>query len=143
MKSISVTIAIILLVQPVKIPASYWRLASKWTIYNITSENGAKFDRSAVKEYKSKELPLDTMQQFLSDLKMIPSEKSNYAAWMGDYYISCTLRDTIRFLRLSRYGGFFVDLNTGQYYEISLQKRTDWHLFLVDQFGAAKNMSYQ
>jgi len=143
MSSIPVILSILLVVQPVKIPASDWRLASKWTIYNITSENGGKFDRSAVKDYQFKVLPLDTMRRFLIDLTIIPTEKSNYAAWMGDYFVSCTLKDTVRFLRFSRYGGFFVDLNTGQYYEIPLEKRTDWHLFLVDQFGAVKNMSHR
>ena len=142
MKSILIIISLILVIQPVKIPASDWKLASKWTIYNITSENGTKFDRAAMKEYQFKAMPLDTMREFLVGLAPIPREKSNYAAWMGDYYVSCLLRDTVRFLRLSRYGGFFVDLNTGQYYEIPLEKRTDWHLFLVDQFGAVKNMSH-
>jgi hypothetical protein len=138
-KTFSIILSFIFLVKPVPIPPEEWLSATHWTMYSITTANGAKFDRLAVKDYHSKMLDLDTMRQFLEGLTIIPHEKSEYAVWMGDYYVSCVLKDTMRIIRVSRYGGFFVDLDTGQYYEIPGEKRSAWHLFLVKQFGALKN----
>ena len=139
MKTLCIILSFLFQIEVVTNIPKNWLIATHWTIYSVTFENGDHFDRSAIKEYRSKELNLDTMRQFLNGCTIIPHEKSDFAVWMGDYYASCILNDTMRFIRLSRYGGFFVDLDSGQYYEIPAGKRSAWHFFLVKQFGALKN----
>jgi hypothetical protein len=143
MKTLFIILSFMFFAKVAVMPPEDWMSATHWTLYSVSSDNGGKFDRSAVKDYRTGDLSLDTMRQFLQGFTIIPHEKSEYAVWMGDYYISCVLKESIKFMRVSRYGGFFVDLDAGQYYEIPLEKRSAWHLFLVKNFGALKEFNKQ
>jgi hypothetical protein len=76
------------------------------------------------------------MRYYLAEVSLIPPDRSNGAVWMGDYWVSCQIQARQMHLRISRYGGFFEDVQTGTYYEIPMELRASWHLFLTHQLLA-------
>jgi len=57
---------------------------------------------------------------------VIPQAKSAGAVWMGSYWVSYLTDSHPHLLKISSYGGFFVDWNTGDYYELPIWERQNW-----------------
>jgi hypothetical protein len=116
-----------------------WQNASDWRLYKFTTSQGRQFSRDSLHFYGYHPLSIDSLQYYLHGATLIPSEKTTGAAWMGDYWASCKLNDTLKIIRISRYGGFFVDLDSDHYYEIPLSFRASWHEYINRQYLAFRN----
>ena|ERR1700761_2811248 len=103
-----------------------WSKGIQWKMYEFSSDKGDPISLKAIQSSVSMVLNQDTVGYYMQHTSAIPSELSNNAAWMGDHFASCRLGDTILYVRLSRYGGFFMNLSDGKYYEIPVELRADW-----------------
>lgn len=113
-----------------------WKSADKWKMYYHSSLKNMQFQPDSVRFYESRSLDVDSMKYYLAAVSVIPAERSSGAVWMGDYWVSCQLNEQTKYLRVSRYGGFFEDIEKELYYEIPMELRTTWHLFLTHQLLA-------
>ena len=111
-----------------------WSNTSDWRLYKANSDNGGQFNAQSSDTGYFIGLRPDSVQYFLTGFKIIPADRSDGIMWQGDFYASCKMDGHIRFLRISRYGGFFLDLKSNLYYEIPMEKRAEWHLFLTKSF---------
>jgi hypothetical protein len=111
-----------------------WAGTSNWKLYDVTTKVNQLFDRDSIAFYRSEPLAVDSIKFYLSQVTLIDSSRSAGAIWMGDYWVSCEYRGKFKIVRLSRYGGFFMDWDTGNYFEIPIDKRGMWHQYLIHQF---------
>ena len=115
-----------------------WEKTADWRLYNVSTSRATQFNPDSVAYYKYTSIPTDTIHHYLSDLIQIPLDQTQGIAWMGDYWATCNFQDSLRFLRISRYGGFFEDMRSGIYFEIPINLRSTWQLYLTHAFILAK-----
>jgi hypothetical protein len=51
---------------------------------------------------------------------------------MGSFWVSYIANHGVHLLRVSRYGGFFMDENDGSYYELPVWETPQWLGFFTD-----------
>jgi hypothetical protein len=103
-----------------------WLRGKNWRLYNVGETDLTKQNPDTLKNFKSIYLSEDTVIHYLKDATVVPSEKSKGAVWMGSYWVSYNADSHIYLLKISYYGGFFVDANTGVYYELPVWERQNW-----------------
>src|SRR5215469_8933839 len=94
-----------------------WVKATDWRLYDVSTSRTKQFNPDSITYYKYTCIPADTISYYLNDVTQIPTDQTQGIAWMGDYWVTCKWQDSLRFLRISRYGGFFEDMRTGLYNE--------------------------
>jgi hypothetical protein len=111
-----------------------WSNASKWKLYSTFPRNLDTLSKDSLSTYPSVELDNDTIAQFLSTVAVIPKERTIGARWMGaPYWVSYEAAGSIYILKVSTYGGFFVDGNDGLYYELPIEERGQWLSYFSHQ----------
>ena len=103
-----------------------WNNAFKWRLYSTSPRNLDTLSKDSLSMYPSVELNKDTIGQFLNTATPIPSERTSGAVWMGTYWVSYQVGKSVFLLKVSKYGGFFVDGNDGLYYELPMEERRSW-----------------
>jgi len=111
-----------------------WNNTSNWKLYDVTTRVNQYFERDSIPFYQSEPLPTDSVKYYLNQARSIDSSRSAGAVWMGDFWASCEYGGKLKIVRLSRYGGFFMDWDTGNYFEIPIDQRGPWHQYLTQQF---------
>ena len=106
-----------------------WQKADKWKIYNVGSRVGLTCSLDSLQNFKSIDLNIDTMRQFLAGVGAWP--KNQNSLWMGLYVLSCDLEGKKRKIIASTTGGFFYDDTSGRYYQLSEEKRSAWFDYLT------------
>jgi len=129
-------ISILLLIKSASAQIPRWEKAVDWRIYNVSTSRARQFFPDSIGYYKYISIPGDTIYYYLNHLQQIPTTKTQGIAWMGDYWATCKWQDSLRFLRISRYGGFFEDMSSGLYYELPSDLRPSWQQYLTHQFLA-------
>ena len=111
-----------------------WNNASKWKLYSTFPRNLDTLSKDSLSTYPSVELDNDTIAQFLSSATVIPKERTIGARWMGSpYWVSYEAVGSIYILKVSTYGGFFVDGSDGLYYELPIAQRIPWLNYFSNQ----------
>jgi hypothetical protein len=111
---------------------SKWSNASKWKLYSTFPRNLDTLSKDSLSTYPSIELNNDTIAQFLCTAALIPKERTIGAVWMGaPYWVSYEAGGSVHTLKVSTYGGFFIDGNDGLYYELTMAQRRPW----IDYFS--------
>jgi len=103
-----------------------WLKGKNWQLYNVGENDATGENPDSLKYFKSVYLSEDTLMRYLRDATIVPSEKTKGAVWMGSYWVSYKADAHLYLLRISYYGGFFVDVNTGVYYELPVEERQNW-----------------
>ena len=103
-----------------------WHNTTKWKLYSTSPRNLDTLSKDSLSTYPSVELNQDTISQFLNTATSIPSERTNGAVWMGIYWVSYQVGQSVYMFKVSKYGGFFVDGNDGLYYELPIEERGQW-----------------
>jgi hypothetical protein len=103
-----------------------WLKGKNWQLYNAGENDITKENFDSLKNLKSVYLSEDTLIHYLKDATVIPTEKTKGAVWMGAYWVSYKTDTHLYLLKISYYGGFFVDENTGIYYELPVWERQNW-----------------
>jgi|SRR6185437_2842916 len=111
-----------------------WQQASNWRLYD-TIGSADHFTIDSLNNYRYINLDQASMRGFLINDSLLPSERTKNAVWMGFYRVSCRIADKTKILIVSRYGGFFADLATRQYYQIPISQISDWNAYLDTQFS--------
>jgi hypothetical protein len=112
----------------------HWGSTTNWKLYEVNSDGGRRFNPISNDTSRFVLLPADSVAYFITGAVLLPPERSQGIYWMGDFYASCEAETRRKLLRLSRYGGFFVDVETNSYFEIPMEKRSRWHSFLVNEY---------
>ena len=120
--------------------AQNWQNSSHWKMYDITTTRTKRFHRDSLPYYRALELKNDSMRSYLTQIRGIPPNESVGTAWMGDYWLTCNIDSTTKVLRVSRYGGFFVDFGTGLYYELPEDQHRSWQRYLNDRYIAVRQL---
>jgi len=115
-----------------------WDGATEWRLYNISTSRSKEFYPDSISYYKYISINGDTIQRYFNAIHQIPANQTQGIAWMGDYWASFNFRDSLKIIRVSRYGGFFQDMQTGLYYEIPIDMRASWQLYFTHLFLAVK-----
>lgn len=116
-----------------------WNNSTKWKLYLVHRSNDEVFSKESLLSCKSILLERDSLLSYLVPATGIDSNRSSGAVWMGEYWVSFDLKDSVKILRVSRYGGFFVDVDSGAYYEIPLGQRSSWYQFLTREYMKMEN----
>jgi hypothetical protein len=104
-----------------------WNNTTKWKLYSTSPRNLDTLSKDSLSTYSFVELNKDTIGQFLSTATTIPRERTIGAVWMGaPYWVSYEAGGSVYILKVSTYGGFFVDGNDGLYYELPMAERRPW-----------------
>ena len=82
-----------------------WNNTTKWKLYSTSPRNLDTLSKDSLSTYPSVELNKDTIGQFLSTATPIPSERTIDAIWMGIYWVSYQVNQSIYILKVSKYGG--------------------------------------
>jgi hypothetical protein len=110
-----------------------WEKASAWRLYFWGSQNDPP-NKDSIAEYKSAVLETDTMKYYMHLAVAIDTNRSAGANWMGEYWGSCKYLQKVRLIRISRYGGFFRDEDSGLYYELPIDLRSAWYGYLNNRY---------
>jgi hypothetical protein len=103
-----------------------WSNAYNWKLYSTSPRNLDTLPKDSLSKYPFSELNKDTIDQFLRAATPIPIERTKGAVWMGVYWVSYQIGSSLCILKVSKYGGFFVDENDGLYYELPVEERQQW-----------------
>ncbi len=109
-----------------------WKNTKHWKLYNIFDNAAFRYPVDSLSFFKS--LPLDdsTIKRFFSSATIWPKDKASL--WMGLFTASFETGDSkTRKIIISTYGGFFYDSAEKRYYELPLELRKEWYLFINDQ----------
>lgn len=117
----------------------HWNEAADWKLYDVSTSRTRQFYSDSISYYKYANIPSDRIRFYLSAVHTIAVDQTAGIVWMGDYWATCKWHDTVRILRLSRYAGFFEDMRTGIYYEIPIEFRSSWQLYLTQTYLFAKH----
>lgn len=134
MKTLCTIVGIFLLISSGTGQTINWSIASEWKLYDVTTRVNQFFEKDSIPFYQSEPLLADSVKYYLSQARPIDSSRSAGAIWMGDYWVSCQYDGKLKIVRLSRYGGFFMDWESGNYFEIPIDQRGMWHQYLIQQF---------
>jgi hypothetical protein len=107
-----------------------WIKGKNWRLYDVGNREIGDLRSDTLDRLPSAALSDDTLLSYLKDASMIPREKSAGAVWMGSYWVSYLNGSHPHLLKVSSYGGFFVDWNTGDYYELPIWERQSWLTYL-------------
>jgi hypothetical protein len=110
-----------------------WQNATNWRLFDTISRSN-RFNKDSLNFYRYALLDNLTMQRLLTNTDTLPSTAQG-AAWMGFYRISCTIHDTTRLLFVSKYGGFFADVDTKQYFQIPIDNVREWNAYFDSKFS--------
>jgi len=106
-----------------------WQKSSNWKMYKISGDKGLGYSADALSEFPFIEMNADTILHFARQASILPKDK--YYVWMGAYYVTCLVNDTIHKVDISVHGGFFYDERTKRYYQLPMNMRTDWMDWLI------------
>jgi len=85
-----------------------WKETKNWRLYDIQDKRAFNYPIDSLSNFKSTPLNSDNMLPFLSNVSLIPIERT--PLWMGFYVTTCqTKEDKIKKIEISIYGGFFYD----------------------------------
>lgn len=118
-----------------------WKRSTQWRLLEPFHGSGGTIHGDSLNYSKYLVLEQDSMKRYLQDVSPISAARSNGAVWMGEYWVTCNYEDSAKVVRVSNYGGFFLDTATGIYYEIPMPLRAEWHTFLVKEFIDLQNKS--
>jgi hypothetical protein len=133
MKKISVSILLtsFLFIRNANCQNVNWAETSNWKLYKIHEKRAFSYSIDTLINFKFALLNNDSMRIFLSNVSIIPYEKT--PLWMGFYVASCQLNDgTIKKIEIGTYGGFFYDEKEKKYYQLPLEIRKEWLDYLAD-----------
>lgn len=122
---------------------SKWNNASTWKLYSTFPRNLDTLSKDSLSTYPSLDLDKDTIAQFLSTATPIPKERTIGARWMGaPYWVSYEAAGSLYIVKVSTYGGFFVDGNDGLYYELPMAERAPWLNYFSHQSILLQSRKY-
>jgi hypothetical protein len=108
-----------------------WKETKNWRLYDIQDKRAFNYPIDSLSNFKSTPLNSDNMLPFLSNVSLIPIERT--PLWMGFYVTTCqTKEDKIKKIEISIYGGFFYDEEEKKYYQLPLDIRKNWLNYLSD-----------
>jgi hypothetical protein len=120
-----------------------WSTASKWKLYSSSPKNLDSFSMDSVTAFPFAELNQDSINQFLNVATLIPTERTVGAVWMGaPYWVSYEKGGSLYLLKISTYGGFFVDNSDGFYYELPVEERAPWLNYFSHQSILIQSRKY-
>ena len=109
-----------------------WAKSRDWKLYDIHTDKAFAYSSDTLQNFKSIELPQDSMQTFLKGLTEISKDDS--PVWMGFYVASCKLQDgVLRKIDISVYGGFFYDEKSKVIFKLQKIFSDDWLNYLRDK----------
>lgn len=103
--------------------------AKNWKIYLIKDRNKLRYPVDTLKNFKNYSLNADSMSIYLKSPANLGQIES--PAWMGSHIITYELKDTVRKLDVSVYGGFFYDETTRTYYQLGEELTKEWQDYLA------------
>lgn len=119
-----------------------WQAGTNWRLYD-TLPPTQNFNKDSVEQYRFVGLDDQSMCQFLQHDTLLPIERTkDGVVWMGFFRVSCNIQKKTRILIVSKYGGFFADLETKRYYTIPLANVSNWNDYIDSKFSDLhKNIS--
>lgn len=122
-------------VQPI-----HWDSASAWTIYYVNDRNAPRFPMDTLHNFRNVEVNNDSMRMFVSQAKPLEMKSP---VWMGYYVASCKVPSGEKHkILISMYGGFFLDQQMGDYYEIPMNMRKDWLSYLSEIYETLETQKH-
>jgi hypothetical protein len=112
-------------------PDSTWLKGKQWKLYDVGPQEVYDLKADSLAKLASGELSTDTVISFLKDATIIPKDRSTGVVWMGSFWVSYLAGQRASLLRVSRYGGFFMDENDGGYYELPVWETPQWLAFFT------------
>lgn len=105
-----------------------WESTHHWKLYSISGGDIFSYSVDTLKNYSYYTLNEDSIQSFLATASILPSDDP--PVWMGAHVASYEKNKIIYKIEISQYGGFFYDEKTKQYFQISPQRREEWHAYI-------------
>jgi len=106
---------------------------SNWRLYNTFPRIVNYLAVDSLHCFPSASLDSETLNGFLKKATLVPKEKTVGVAWMSWYWVSYELNHSLFILKISNYGGFFLDQNSGTYYQVPVEERKDWLSYFSGQ----------
>ncbi|WP_133994796.1 hypothetical protein [Dinghuibacter silviterrae] len=140
MKSI-ITILVAVYFSPIGVKAQEidWSKTTNWKMYDVPRIHyNSPID--SLSQFDSVRLSLQTLQQFFSSVTKIPKEIRPY--WEGVYICTAQTETGQRIeVYVSTFGGFFMNGNTMDCYEIPDERKEDWQKYFKDEWMSIKRAS--
>jgi hypothetical protein len=109
-----------------------WAKSRDWKLYDIHTDKAFAYSSDTLQNFKSIELPQDSMQTFLKGLTEISKDDS--PVWMGFYVASCKLQDgVLRKIDISVYGSFFYDEKSKTIFQLQKLFMDDWRDYMIQK----------
>lgn len=110
---------------------STWLKGKQWRLYYVGPQEVYDLKADSLAKLTFEELNTDTVISFLKDATLIPKDRSSGVVWMGSFWVSYVAGQRTSLLRVSRYGGFFIDESNGSYYELPIWETPQWLAFFT------------
>jgi len=111
-----------------------WKETTDWKIYNPGRLNIFTVPIDSLVYLRSRNLPTDSVRQFLDSVKALPS--SVRPAWMGGFLATYIFHGDLRKIEVSSYGGFFYDQRSKIYFQLPAEKKDEWFSYLNNCLSA-------
>lgn len=109
-----------------------WDRASDWKLYEYQGHRIFKLPIDSLKLYRSMSMDQDLMAYYVHSATLLNTKAS--LVWMGGYIATCNMNGNLRKVELSRYGGYFYDEKTGEYYQLPSEKIDPWLSFIQNSY---------
>lgn len=118
-----------------------WTQLIAYRIYDYKTfpqeKNIQTFSEQDIQQMDFIETNLNETKELFSKAKPL---KGKTYMWKGHYFTTATFSNgQTRRIKVSSYGGFFMDLATNQYFEFHGEARTEWENFLSDYYQKLKD----
>jgi len=106
------------------------RGATGWRLYASSVSSPASVSLDSLKTVPFYPLDNDSVRDFLSGLSVLAKKRE--PVWMGMWVASYEGEDGQRHkVLVSEYGGFFMDVDSGNYFILASGRRDDWLKYLT------------
>lgn len=118
-----------------------WDKTENWRVYSIQNSKAIKISEDSLKNAHS--LPLNKIEilQFLQSSQLLTIKEPPF--WNGIFLFSYETRNgKMNKVFISSNGSFFMDKNSGKYYEVLENDRDSWKEYINENLKRLSNISH-